>query len=66
VVGCVPPFAGVLSRIPVFFDESILQNELVDFSVGLHTHSVEMKSADLCSLAKPVMGTFSVLPVVHA
>lgn len=58
-VGSVSPFSGVLSGVPVFFDRGILAHEVVEFNVGLHTHSVRMKSSDLVNLAKPVLGSFS-------
>ncbi len=58
-VGSVSPFSGVLSNIPAFFEESILKNERVDFSAGLHTRSVEMKSSDLVSLVNPRLAVFA-------
>ena len=58
-VGSVSPFSGLFSNLPTFFDRKILENNRVDFSVGLHTRSVEMKSGDLVELVKPRLGSFS-------
>lgn len=52
-IGSVSPFSGILSSIPTFFDNEILENETVEFNIGLHTHSVRMKSADLLRLIEP-------------
>lgn len=59
-IGSVSPFSGLLSGIPTFFDSGILENESVEFNIGLHTHSVRMKSADLVGLVKPELGAFAI------
>ena len=46
-IGSVSPFCGRLSGMPAFFDIGIRKNEEVEFNIGLHTHSVRMKSAEL-------------------
>jgi Ala-tRNA(Pro) deacylase len=58
-IGSVSPFSGLLSGIPTFFDSGILGNEVVEFNIGLHTHSVRMKSSDLAELVKPELGNFA-------
>ena len=58
-IGSVSPFSGLLSQLPAFFDSGILENETVEFNIGLHTHSVRMKSGDLTALIKPVFGEFA-------
>ncbi len=58
-IGSVSPFSGLLSNLPTFFDSGILENEIVEFNIGTHTHSVRMKSRDLVSLLKPVLGEFT-------
>jgi Ala-tRNA(Pro) deacylase len=60
-IGSVHPF-GILHNLPIYMDESILENDLVNFNVGLHTMSVQMHSSDLvrtnnpkiCDIAKPL------------
>jgi prolyl-tRNA editing enzyme YbaK/EbsC (Cys-tRNA(Pro) deacylase) len=46
VVGTVHPFCYLLNNIPSFIDESILRNEVVDFSIGVNDESMEMKVKD--------------------
>lgn len=58
-IGSVSPFSGVLSEIPTFFDSGILENETVEFNIGLHTHSVRMKSTDLAGIIKPQLAAFA-------
>ncbi len=58
-IGSVSPFSGLLSQIPAFFDFGILENELVEFNIGLHTHSVRMKSGDLAELVESEFGKFA-------
>lgn len=57
-IGSVHPF-GNLFRLDVYMDERILDNDYVNFNVGLHTHSVRMKSDDLRKLINPIIGDFS-------
>jgi Cys-tRNA(Pro) deacylase len=57
-VGCVHPF-GNLKNILTFLDESILENEEINFSAGLHTVSISMSSKDLVSLINPVINSIS-------
>src|SRR3990167_4269988 len=44
-VGSVHPF-GNLHKLPTYLDESVKENETVDFNIGLHTHSVIMTAKD--------------------
>jgi Ala-tRNA(Pro) deacylase len=58
-VGSVHPF-GILHNLPTYLDISVLENEYVNFNIGLHTKSIQMKSKDLVEIVKPVEGEFSV------
>lgn len=51
-IGSVHPF-GILHDFPIYMDESILENDLVNFNVGLHTVSVQMHSKDLVEIVRP-------------
>ncbi len=57
-IGSVHPF-GNLHRLPTYLDASILENEKVNFNVGLHTVSIQMKAADLVKVLNPTIGDFS-------
>ncbi|MBU1930830.1 hypothetical protein KJ972_04980 [Candidatus Micrarchaeota archaeon] len=57
-IGSVSPFSGKLSGFPTFFDHDILLNEVVEFNIGLHTHSVRMNSEDLVKLIEPKVTIF--------
>ncbi|MFH0714325.1 MAG: YbaK/EbsC family protein [Candidatus Diapherotrites archaeon] len=46
-IGSVSPFCGILSAIPTLLDSRVLDNELVEFNIGLHTLSIAMKPQDL-------------------
>ena len=59
-IGSVSPFSGVLSGIQSFFDRGVLENETVEFNIGLHTDSVRMKSRGLVDLVKPVLHAFAI------
>ena len=58
-VGSVHPF-GNLHKLPTYLDVSVKENEVVDFNIGLHTHSVIMKANDFVDAVKPVEGSFAV------
>jgi Ala-tRNA(Pro) deacylase len=57
-IGSVHPF-GILHNLPTYLDVSILENECVDFNIGVHTKSIEMKSKDLVEIIKPIKCEFS-------
>ena len=59
-IGSVPPF-GNLFGIKVYFDKSVVDNEIVAFNAGTHTKSIKMKSKDLVRVVNPVIGEFSKL-----
>jgi Ala-tRNA(Pro) deacylase len=58
-VGSVHPF-GNLHGLEAYIDKSVLENEIVEFNIGLHTHSIKMKRKDLVDLVKPIIGEFSI------
>jgi Ala-tRNA(Pro) deacylase len=60
-IGSVHPF-GNLYKLETYMDKSILENEIVEFNIGLHTHSIRMKMEDLVKLVNPVIDDFSVKP----
>jgi len=57
-VGSVHPF-GNLHRLPTYLDNSVLENDMVNFNAGLHTVSIEMKAKDLVKAIRPVIEVFS-------
>jgi len=57
-IGSVHPF-GNLMHLPTCMDRKLLENETVNFNVGLHTHSIAMKSRDLIKVVKPKLEDFS-------
>ncbi len=56
-IGGVPPF-GMLFEMPIYMDESILENENVAFNAGLQTCSITMKSKDLKRILNPIVVSF--------
>ena len=57
-IGSVPPF-GNLFGLKVYFDKSVVQNDVVAFNAGTHTKSIKMKAKDLVKVVNPVVGEFS-------
>ena len=57
-VGSVHPF-GFIHELETYMDEKVLENEIVDFNIGLHTESIAMKSEDLVKIIKPKILDFS-------
>jgi len=57
-IGSCHPF-GNLNGLEIIMDASILENEIVDFNIGQHTHSCEMKTKDLVKLLKPKILKFT-------
>ena len=57
-IGSVPPF-GNLFNLKVYFDKSVVENELVAFNAGTHTKSIKIKAKDLVRVVAPVVGEFS-------
>jgi Ala-tRNA(Pro) deacylase len=59
VPGCVPPFGEPISSLPLFVDNSILENTRIAFNAGSLTDSIIMDVADYLRLAKPTVFDFS-------
>ena len=57
-IGSVPPF-GNLFNIKVYFDKSVVANDIVSFNAGTHTKSIKMKAKDLVNVVNPVVGEIS-------
>ena len=57
-IGAVPPF-GNLFDLKVYFDKSVVENDVVAFNAGQHTKSIKMKAKDLVKVVNPVIGEFS-------
>ncbi|HEX8923223.1 MAG TPA: aspartate--tRNA(Asn) ligase, partial [Patescibacteria group bacterium] len=57
-IGGVPPF-GNLFNVPVFVDESFLQESEIAFNAGSKTKSVIMKGADFVKLVSPKIGSYA-------
>jgi Cys-tRNA(Pro) deacylase len=60
-IGSVHPF-GNLHNLETYMDKSVLENDTVEFNIGLHTHSIRMKTEDLVGLLNPIIGDFSEKP----
>lgn len=56
--GSVPPF-GKLFGLPTFLDESVLENEYVNFDIGMLTKSVKISKQDLLKIMEPTISKFS-------
>jgi Ala-tRNA(Pro) deacylase len=56
--GSVPPF-GKLFGLPTFLDSSVLENDFVNFNIGLLTESVKISKQDLLRLLQPTILKFS-------
>ena len=57
-IGSVPPF-GNFFGLKVYFDKSVVENDIVAFNAGSHTRSIKMKARDLVQIVNPVVGEFS-------
>lgn len=57
-IGAVPPF-GNLFKIPLYFDKTIVENDIVFFNAGSHSKSISLKGSDLEKVTKPIVGNFS-------
>ncbi len=58
-IGSVSPI-GAVYPLETFFDKKILENEFVEFNVGLHTKSVRMHPKALVEVLKPRLEDISV------
>ena len=56
--GSVPPF-GKLFGMQTFLDPSVLENEFVNFNIGLLTRSVKISRDDLVRLMEPTILKFA-------
>ncbi len=56
--GSVPPF-GKLFSLPTFLDESVLENDYVNFNIGMLTKSVKISKQDLLKIMEPTISKFS-------
>ncbi len=66
-IGSVHPFGMLMKsgidgadELEIIMDESILENTDVDFSIGQHTHSMEMTARDFLKVIKPRMERFTI------
>ena len=57
-IGSVHPF-GFLHDLNTYMDEGVLENDIVDFNIGLHEESVSMRSSNLVKVIKPKILSFS-------
>jgi Ala-tRNA(Pro) deacylase len=58
VPGSVPPF-GKLFGLQTYLDESVLENDSVNFNIGLLTKSVKIKKIDFLKVMEPTISEFS-------
>ena len=59
-IGGVPPFGHIFS-IPYYMDIALRDGEHVSFNAGSRTKSIRMKENDFEKVAKPIVGSFSLL-----
>ena len=57
-IGAIPPF-GNLFDIPLYVDKSLQETEVINFSAGLHTHSMKMKCKDYIDAVNPIIEDFA-------
>ena len=62
VPGSVPPFGEPILALPLFVDESIVQNKKIAFNAGSLTDSIIFSTEDYLRLAKPRILSFSKNP----
>jgi len=55
--GSVPPF-GKLFGLPTFLDESVLENDFVNFNIGMLTKSVKISKQDLLRMMDATISGF--------
>jgi Ala-tRNA(Pro) deacylase len=51
--GCIPPFGHPVLDLPLYVDQSIVDNAQIAFSAGRHTISIVMATADYLAVARP-------------
>ncbi len=51
--GCVPPLGRPIFELPLYVDQSIVDNAQIAFSAGSHTTSIIMKVPDYLAIARP-------------
>ena len=56
-LGAMPPF-GNLYGLPVYVDQSLMEDEEIVFQAGTHSDAIRMRYWDYASLAFPVVGAF--------
>ena len=56
--GSVPPF-GELFGLPTFLDDSVLENDFVNFNIGMLTKSVKISKQDLLRMMDATISGFS-------
>lgn len=59
--GSVPPF-GRLFGLPTYLDESVLENDFVNFNIGMLIKSVKVSLGDLLKIMEPTVAEFSKVP----
>lgn len=58
-VGAMPPF-GRLAGIPVYADNTLMENDTIAFNAGTHTDMIKIKFKDYMRIAKPAFADFTV------
>ena len=51
--GCIPPLGRPVLDLPLYVDQSIVDNAQIAFSAGRHTVSMVMATADYLAVARP-------------
>ena len=60
VPGAVPPFGEPITRLPLYVDNSILDNEKIAFNAGSLTDSIIISVDEYLRLTKPTILDFSI------
>jgi Ala-tRNA(Pro) deacylase len=57
-IGAMPPF-GNLYDVPVYVDQTLVEEPNIVFRVGTHRHTMKVAYADFARLAQPEVGEFT-------
>ncbi len=57
-IGSVSPFGNIFG-LKTFFDKRIVEREMVEFNIGLHTKSIRMLAKDLASAVGATIADFA-------
>lgn len=56
-LGAMPPF-GILYGLPVYVDQTLMEDEYIVFEAGTHSEAIRMRYADFAAFGYPVVAEF--------